>query len=394
MRDFVYYAPTKVFFGRGSENRIGEILSGNGYRKIALHYGMDSAESSGLLGRVRNILETSGIGYIEIGGVQPNPKYDHAISGAEMCIREKADAILAIGGGSVIDSAKLMAAASVCESGMDPWKFFTKEVTPKAALPLGVVLTIASAGSEMSSSCVITNEKLGLKRGFNSDFNRPVFAVMDPELTFTVSPFQTACGIVDILMHTIERYFQPEREAQLTDSLAEALMRNVIKAGRKAVEDPLDYDARATLMWGSSLSHNGLTGAGKLEFLQLHQLEHELSAAYDEVAHAAGLSALFKGWAMYVYKSGVSRFAHFAVNVWGTDDTGSPEETAVRGIDECVSWFRDILRMPVSLTDLGLDGSRIEEMSVKCSNHGKRTLPGVMELSETDILTIFTNSLV
>ncbi len=393
MRDFIYYTPTKVFFGRGREYQSGEILKGYGFNRVALHYGQGSVKRTGVLDRIISSLKAAGIDFVHIGGVEPNPKYDFALQGAETCVREKVDAILAVGGGSVVDSAKLMAAA-VRNPGIEPWNFFTKEALPVTSLPIGVVLTLAAAGSEMSESCVITNEKLGIKRGFNSEYNRPLFAVMDPELTYTVSPFQTSCGIVDIMMHTFERYFHPEEEAELTHSISEALLRNMISAGTAALKDPRDYNARATLMWGSSLSHNGLTGAGKSEFLQLHQIEHALSGTYDEVAHAAGLSALFKAWTIHVYKSDIDKFARFAVNVWGCDVRKDPHSLALEGIEKCTAFFSGVLKMPVSLNDLGIGSEKIDEMTRKCSNNGTRTLPGVKELNEDDIREIFVKSLV
>ena len=392
MRDFIYYAPTKVLFGRGKEKLTGEILKGYGYGKVAIHFGQGSVRRSGLLDGIIDSLKEADIDHVLIGGVEPNPKFDFSVECAAICVHEEVDAILAVGGGSVIDSAKLIAAI-VGNRETDPWKFFTKEAVPIGGLPLGVILTLAAAGSEMSASCVITNQKLGLKRGFTSEYNRPLFAIMDPELTFSVSPFQTACGVVDTLMHTIERYFQPEEEAELTHSISEALMRNVIEAGRKVMKDPCDYNSRATLMWASSLSHNGLTGAGKNEFLQLHQLEHELSGAHDEIAHAAGLSALFNGWAKHVYKADTGKFARFAINVWGSDRLGNDESTALDGIRRSVDYFEDVLKMPVDISELGVDPAKIDEMSMKCSNYGKRTLPGVMELNENDIREIFTASL-
>ncbi|MHB8962184.1 MAG: iron-containing alcohol dehydrogenase [Saccharofermentanales bacterium] len=389
MRNFVYYTPTKVIFGRGTELDAGRIIQSYGFQRVLLHYGSGSVKKYGVLDRVTDSLRCAGIGFAELGGVETNPKIGMVRRGIEICRKEGIELVLAVGGGSVIDSAKLIAVGA-CHPGTDPWQFSSKEKVPERALPVGVVLTLAASGSEMSASCVITNEENSLKRGFVSEYNRPLFAIMNPELTYTVSPFQTACGVVDILMHTIERYFMPEQESELTDSLSEALMRSVIESGKTVMTNPQDYDARATLMWAGSLSHNGLTGAGKQEGLALHQLEHEISGAYDEVAHAAGLSALFPAWATYVRPADNAKFVRFAVNVWGCRmDAENPDLTALAGIERCRAYFADVLRMPISLHELGIGDDRFEEMAVKCTYYGRRIIPGIMELQKEDILNIF-----
>lgn len=393
MRDFIYYTPTKVFFGSESETKTGDIVGEYGFKKILLHYGKGSIKKSGVYDTVCESLKNHKIDIIELGGVEPNPKLDLVKEGIKICIRENVDAVIAVGGGSVIDSAKLIAIGAK-HPKKDPWKFVSKEIEPKTALPVGVVLTLAAAGSEMSSSCVITNEKLNMKRGFGSDFNRPLFTIMNPKITYTVPPYETATGVVDILMHTMERYFQPEPNSCLTDGISEAIMKNVISAGKIVMERPDDYEARATLMWGSSLSHNGITGAGKREFLQLHQLEHEISGLYDEVSHGAGLSALFNSWALKIYSNDIEKFVKFAVNVWGCkDNKDDKENVALEGIKKCTEFFSKTLKLPVSLKELGIDGTHVDLMTNNCSHNGKRVLPGALDLDEGDIREIFINSL-
>lgn len=388
MRNFEFYTPTKIYFGKDTHMQVGQIIKNYGFGKVLVHYGMGSIKTSGLYDSVILSLKENGINYVELGNVEPNPKLNMVREAVKICKEENVDMILAIGGGSVIDSAKLAACGAVVD--FDPWLFSSKEKTPLNAIPVGVILTIASAGSEMSSSCVITNEDGNLKRGYNSDFNRPIFTIMNPELTFSVSKYQTACGVVDILMHTIERYFQSDKDCKLTNSIAEALMRNVIEAGEIVMQNPDDYEARALLMWASSLSHNDLTGAGKSPGLPVHQLEHEVSGMFDEVAHAAGLSVLFPAWADYVMEYDVLKFCQFATNVWGCNmDFENPAITAKEGIKRCKDYFANTLNMPISLAQLKIPRNSFEEMAIKCTFFGKRTIPGIKELGKQEILDIF-----
>ena len=270
MIPFEFYTPTKIFFGPDKENQVGEIIKSYGYKKILLHYGGGSIRRSGLYDRVIQALGQCQIQYVELGGVEPNPKLSLVRKGVALCKREKVELVLAVGGGSTIDSAKAIAVGACCDA--DPWEFSSKRLTPEHALPVGTILTLAASGSEMSSSAVITNEDGLLKRGYNSDFNRPLFSILNPKLTYTVSKFQTGCGIVDIMMHTLERYFTLSTDVDLSDRLAEGLLQSVIRAGRVAIDHPEDYEARATLMWAGSLSHNDLTGAGRQVSLDVHQL--------------------------------------------------------------------------------------------------------------------------
>lgn len=387
MQNFEFYTPTRVIFGRETHHSVGDIIAGYGYRKVLLHYGGGSIKKNGTYDAVTASLERAGIGYVELGGVEPNPKLSLAKKGIELCRQEAIELVLAVGGGSAIDSAKMIAVGA-CNEG-DPWEFSMKKRTPSGALPVGVVLTLSASGSEMSSSCVITNEEAQLKRGYTTPYHRPLFAICNPELTYTVSRFQTGCGIVDIMMHTMERYFSNSPDTDLTDRIAEGLLKSVVDAGKVAVERPEDYEARATLMWASSLSHNDLTGLGREVFMVCHQLEHELSGMYDRVAHGAGLSVVWPAWAKYVYTRAPKRFAQYANRVWGCElDRVHPERTALEGILATEEYFRSI-GMPVRLSELEVDGEGFEEMAEKCTLWGGRTLPGYVVLDKKEIIDIF-----
>lgn len=391
MENFVFYAPTKVYFGRGTQSRVGEIVRGYGARKVMVHFGGGSVEKSGLLEEITESLKKQGIAYVLYGGVSPNPTLSFAEKGKDICVREQVEMVLAVGGGSVIDSAKCIADWAVTpeKSREEVWNYFQKKALPQKALPVGVVLTLAASGSEMSASCVITNEDGWLKRGFNSDTHRPLFAVMNPELTYTVSPFQTACGIVDIMMHTLERYFCLNADNELTDRLDEGLLKAVIEAGRAAMKNPEDYEARANLMWAGSWSHNDLTGTGRTFLMRVHQLEHEVSGMYPEIAHGAGLSALFCSWARFVAKEAPKRFAQYAVRVWDCEEKGMDAlAVAHEGIDRTEAFFRE-LNMPVSLKELSVRPETMEEMAEKCTFFGTRVLEDYVSLGKQEIMTIF-----
>lgn len=387
MLDFQFYTPTKVFFGKDTHKNVGGIIKSYGYKRILFHYGKGSIKRIGLYDQVVESLNKNNIDFIELGGVEPNPKVSLVRIGAELCKKEKIDMILAVGGGSVIDSAKVIAIAALTDS--DPWDFSSKKAVATDALPVGVILTLSASGSEMSSSAVITNEELLLKRGFNSDYNRPLFSILNPELTYSVDKFQTGCGIVDIMMHTMERYFTKTKDVDLTDRLAEGLLKSVIDAGRIAMVNPYDYEARATLMWAGSLSHNDLMGTGREVFFVCHQLEHELSGMYDFVAHGAGLSIIFPAWAKYIYKYNVERFCQFAVRVWNVDmNFENPNKTALKGIAATEDYFKS-LNMPVRLSELNISDEKFEEMAIKCTYYGKRILPCYIPLDKKEIVDIF-----
>ena len=385
MKNFEYYTPTKVFFGKGNEEKIGEIIKSYGYKKVLLHYGQDSVIKSGLLDIVKNRLSENGISFLELGGVEPNPKLPLVQEGAALVKKENIDFILSIGGGSVIDSAKAIALSVANDA--DAWDIITGKAKAEKGFPIGVILTISAAGSEMSNSMVITNPDGMLKRGFGTNLNRPVFAVMNPALTCSVSKFQTGCGIVDIMMHTLERYFVLEPDNELTDRLAEALLVSVKNAGTAAIENPDDYEARATLMWASSLSHNDLTGCGKAYNFTVHMLEHEISGMFDRVPHGAGLAILFPAWAKYVYKYDVKKFAQLATRVWGIEyDFECPEKTALAGISATEEYFKS-LGMPVRLSEFDIHEDSFEEMARKCTKH--RPLYAGVPISDEHIVNIF-----
>ena len=315
IKDFNFYAPTRVVFGKDAEQQIGSLTRAYGGRnKVLLHYGGGSAERSGLLDVVRTQLREAGLPFVELGGVVPNPLLSKVYEGIELCRQQQVDFVLAVGGGSVIDSAKAIA-YGVDYAG-DVWDFWSGKAVPQTCLPIGVVLTIPAAGSEMSSSCVITKDAGLLKRGVNSDLCRCKFAVMNPERTYTLPAYQTAAGGTDIMMHTMERYFSKYTEMTLTDRIAEALMRTVKDTLPLVLKEPDNYRYRAQIMWAGSLAHNDLTECGTEKDFGTHRLEHELSALFN-VTHGAGLAALWPSWARYVLPKHLNRFAQFAVNVMG-----------------------------------------------------------------------------
>lgn len=388
MLNFEYYTPTKVVFGKDTEKQAGELVKAFGGTKVLVHFGGQSAKKSGLLDRICNSLEEAGLSYVTLGGVVPNPHLCKVYEGIELCKKEGVDFILAVGGGSVIDSGKAIG-YGVANEG-DVWDFYAKKRTAKACLPIGAVLTIAAAGSEMSNSSVITNEDGWLKRGYNDDVSRCKFAVMNPELTYTLPAYQTASGCVDILMHTMERYFTKAENTMLTDSVAEGLMRTVIYNAKVLAEDPENYDARAQVMWAGSLSHNGLTGCGTEGDWASHQLEHELGGMFD-VAHGAGLAAVWGSWARYVYKEKPARFAQFAANVFNIPwNSSNLEQMALDGIQAMEAFYRSI-HMPTSLAELGVNPTeeQIQELAKKCSFMGKRTVGTFKVLQIPDMEAIY-----
>ena len=388
MLNIEYYTPTKVVFGKDTEKQAGELVKAFGGTKVLVHFGGQSAKKSGLLDRICNSLEEAGLSYVTLGGVVPNPHLSKVYEGIELCKKEGVDFILAVGGGSVIDSGKAIG-YGVANEG-DVWDFYAKKRTAKACLPIGAVLTIAAAGSEMSNSSVITNEDGWLKRGYNDDVSRCKFAVMNPELTYTLPAYQTASGCVDILMHTMERYFTKAENTMLTDSVAEGLMRTVIYNAKVLAEDPENYDARAQVMWAGSLSHNGLTGCGTEGDWASHQLEHELGGMFD-VAHGAGLAAVWGSWARYVYKEKPARFAQFAANVFNIPwNSSNLEQMALDGIQAMEAFYRSI-HMPTSLAELGVNPTeeQIQELAKKCSFMGKRTVGTFKVLQIPDMEAIY-----
>lgn len=383
IKDFNFYAPTRVVFGKNAEMQIGDLVAQQNGHKVLVHYGGGSAERSGLLGVVREQLKSNGIPFVELGGVVPNPLLSKVQEGISLCRREQVDFILAVGGGSVIDSAKAIGYGSLYDG--DVWDFWAGKAVPGACLPIGVVLTIPAAGSEMSSSCVITKDDGLIKRGINSDLCRCRFAVMNPERTYTLPPYQTAAGATDIMMHTMERYFSKYEDMTLTDAIAEALLRTVKDAALVVMEHPEDYRYRAQIMWAGSLAHNDLTECGTEKDFATHRLEHELSALFG-VTHGAGLAALWPSWARYVKDKHLSRFVQFAVNVMGIEnDFAHPDETAEKGIRAIEDFYRKI-GMPTSIHELlgrEVTDDEIEVLVDKCSR-GKTITIGAMEVLGAD----------
>lgn len=391
MRSFEYFAPTKVIFGKDSHLQIGDILKKENCHKVLIHYGGKSAVASGLIDEVSGCLTDAGIDFVTLGGVVPNPRLSKVREGIELCKKENVDFILAVGGGSVIDSAKAIG-YGVANPWTDVWNFYLKTEVPTACLPIGVIPTIAASGSEMSNSSVITNEDGWLKRGAaKCDLCRPKFALMNPKLTYSLPQYQTESGCVDILMHTMERYFVNIETMEITDSISESLMQTVIYNARILMREPDNHTARAEIMWAGSLSHNGLTGCGTGGGdWACHQLEHELGGLYD-VTHGAGLAAIWGSWARYVYDVNPERFAQFATNVFDIPCGLDFEKTALAGIEAMEDFFRSI-KMPVSLHELGLDldDQQIHELAFKCSYEDTRTIGVFKQLNMKDMEKIYT----
>lgn len=389
MIDFNYYAPTQVVFGKDSESQTGSLVKKYGGTKVLLHYGGQSAQRSGLLDVVKASLKDSGIEFVELGGVVPNPRVSLVRKGIEVCREQGVDFILAVGGGSVIDSAKAISSGMYYDG--DVWDLFIHKAMATRYIPLACVLTIPAAGSEMSNGCVITNEDGDLKKDYCVDEFRCKFAIMNPERTFTLPAWQTACGVTDMMMHTFERYFSTEDEMTITASIAEALLRDVMVNAHKVLKNPEDYVARAQIMWAGSLAHNDLTGCGTIGDWATHTLEHELSGMFD-VSHGAGLAALWGSWARYTCHKNISRFAQFAVNVMGvTQNFKSAEETAEAGIVACEEFFRSI-GMPINIHDLigrDITDDEIEVMADKCCEFGARNIGGLVELNRDDMVAIY-----
>jgi alcohol dehydrogenase YqhD (iron-dependent ADH family) len=389
MRDFIYYAPTEVVFGKKSEEQVAALVKKYGGTKVLVHYGGQSAVKSGLLDKVCGLLDEDGIAYVKLGGVVPNPRLSLAKQGIELCKKEGIDFILAVGGGSVIDSAKCIA-YGVCYEG-DVWDIYLGKGTPTTMLPVASVLTIPAAGSEMSEASVITNEDGDVKLGYSNSLSRPKFAIMNPERTFTLPPYQTAAGVTDMMMHTMERYFTKDDDMDITTDIAEALLRSMKNAVFAVLNNPEDYRYRAQIMWGGSLMHNGLTGCGFSDDWSTHQLEHELSGMFD-VTHGAGLAAIWPSWARYVMHENLSRFVRFAVNVMDVpNDFTDAEGTAIKGI-EAMERFYHAIGMPINIKELigrDITDEEIKEMTRKCSRDYQRTCGQLKAINATDMEAIY-----
>ncbi|MCQ2196498.1 MAG: iron-containing alcohol dehydrogenase [Bacteroidaceae bacterium] len=389
MKNFKYYAPTKVMFGKDTENKVADLVKEFGGTKVLLHYGGQSAEKSGLLGKVEASLQDAGIAYVKLGGVVPNPRVSKVREGIELCKQEGIDFLLAVGGGSVIDSCKAISSGRYFEG--DVWDLYLKKAHATQYMPIGCILTIPAAGSEMSDGSVITNEEGWLKKDYCVDEFRCKFAIMNPEYTCTLPAWQTACGVTDMMMHTFERYFSVDDDMEVTDSIAEALLRTIMVEAHKVMKNPNDYDSRAQIMWAGSLAHNDLTGCGTTGDWATHNLEHELSGMFD-VSHGAGLAALWGSWARYTRGENMNRFARFAVNVMGVPlMSQTTEELAEAGIQAMEAFFQSI-GMPTNIHDLigrDITDAEIEEMADKCSNGGTSTIGGLMELKRDDMVNIY-----
>ena len=389
MKDFVYYAPTEVVFGENAEERVASLTKKYGGTKVLVHYGGQSAVRSGLLDKTCRLLREGGIDHVTLGGVVPNPRLSKVREGIELCRNENVDFILAVGGGSVIDSAKAIA-YGVCHDG-DVWDFYLGKAEPRQMLPVATILTIPAAGSEMSEASVITNEDGDIKLGYSNDMSRPKFAIMNPRRTFTLPPYQTAAGVTDMMMHTMERYFSKDDDMDLTTDLAEAVLRRMKTAVFAVLEDPEDYRNRAQIMWGGSVAHNGLTGCGVSDDWATHQLEHELSGMFD-VTHGAGLAAIWPSWARYVMHENLSRFVRFVVNVMDVpNDFTDPEGTALKGI-EAMERFYHAIGMPVNIKELigrDITDDEIKEMTRKCSRDHTATCGCLKVLDAEAMETIY-----
>jgi len=349
MENFIFNSPTKFIFGKNTESQIGEVLKSYNAKKILIHYGTGSIKRSGLFDRVVEAIEAVNIQYVELGGVVPNPRDTLVYDGIELCKKENIDFILAVGGGSSIDSAKAIAAGAKYDG--DFWDFYDRKAEIKDALKVGVILTIPAAGSEGSNSSVITKTDGMLKRGLNTEFYRPTFAIINPELTYTLPAYQTAAGIVDMMSHILERYLTKSKNVILVDRLSESTLVSIIEAARVVMKEPTNYEARATICWASTIAHNGFLGVGRISDWATHRLEHELSALYD-VTHGAGLAVMFPAYMQYTIMEDIQRYRRFAIKVFEIkDNKRKPLKVAQAGIKALQDFFKEI-GMPTSFKDI------------------------------------------
>ena len=387
MNNFTFYSPTYFVFGKEEENNVGHYVKRFGGSKVLVHFGGGSVKRTGLLDRVEASLRAEGIEYIELGGVRPNPRSGLVYEGIELCRKEGIDFVLAVGGGSTIDSSKAIAAGAVYDG--DFWDFYQGKLVTEA-LPVGTVLTISAAGSEGSPDSVITNENGMYKRGATGEALRPAFSILNPALTQTLPAYQTACGVTDIMAHLFERYFTNTKEVEVTDRMIEGLLMTMIHEAPRVIEDPDNYDARANIMWAGMMAHNNSCGVGRVQDWSSHDIEHELSAIYD-CAHGAGLAVVFPAWMTYTMQHDVNRFAQLASRVWGCSmDFAHPEVTAKAGIDALKAFLKKI-GMPGSFGELGAKEEDIEKMAhTACYGDGRKgTIGGVVKLDEKDVAAIY-----
>ncbi|HHU92130.1 MAG TPA: iron-containing alcohol dehydrogenase [Halanaerobiaceae bacterium] len=383
MENFVFQNTTKIVFGKGTENHVANEIKGLG-KNVLLHYGGGSIKKYGLYDRIVASLKEAGLNFVELGGVQPNPRLSLVYKGIELCRENKIDFILAVGGGSVIDSAKAIAIGVPYQG--DVWDFYTGKAQVEEALSIGVVLTIAAAGSESSPGSVITKEEGELKRDCLSDLIRPKFAILNPELTYTLPEEQTLYGAADIMAHLMERYFTQTKDVDFTDRLLEGALKTIIKNLPIVLKDPQNYGARAQIMWAGTVAHGDLLGTGRIGDWASHNIEHELSGIYD-VAHGAGLAVIFPAWMKYVYKENIARFAQFAVRVWDVEaDFNNLEEVALEGIRRIENFFKSV-GLPVTLGELGIPEDKLELMAEKCTERGP--VGNFKKLFKEDVLKIY-----
>jgi len=376
MENFEFCNPTKIIFGRGTEEKVGAEVAAYS-RKILLHFGGGSIKASGLYDRVTASLKQAGVEWVELGGVKPNPRLSLVHEGVKLSKEHQLGFILAVGGGSVIDSAKAIAMGAVIDG--DVWDFYLGQGAPVAALPIGTVLTIPAAGSEASTGTVITNETGWLKRAVNSDLIYPRFSILNPELAFSLPKFQVACGVADIMAHLMERYFTNVSHVAFTDRLLEATMKTLIDQAPLVLRNPQDYEAWSELMWAGTIALNNLLNTGRIGDWASHDIEHEISGIYD-VAHGAGLAVVFPAWMKYVLQHDLDRFVQWSVRVWNVEmDVFNPEATARAGIEKMEAFFHSI-GLGTKLADLGIKDNRIVEMAEKCTGGDTRTVGNFVKL--------------
>ncbi len=390
MNNFALYNPTYFVFGRDTQAQTGALVKRFGGTRALIHYGGGSVVRSGLLDQVKRSLDDAGVQHAELGGVRPNPRSDLVYQGIDLCRRERIDFVLGIGGGSAIDSAKAIAAGAMYDG--DFWDLFERKAPYTAALPVGCVLTLPATGTEASNSAVVTQEKGMFKRGLAGDKNRPVFAVLNPELTFTLPPYQTACGVADMMAHIFERYFTGTQDVDISDRLCEAVLQTIVKAAPVAMANPADYEARAALMWAGNLAHNGQLGVGREEDWSSHQMGHELSAAYD-VAHGASLSIMMPHWMRYTLPGHAMRFAQLATRVFGCEmDFETPEKTAREGIEKLSAFWKG-LGLPLSLGEISVPEADIPALAAKTKVNDQGLLGAFTKLNRKGIEEIFRAAL-
>lgn len=388
MLNFDFYSPARIIFGKETENKIGELLKPHA-KKILLHYGGGSIKKSGLYDRVINSLKEAGLSYVELSGVKPNPRLSLVHEGIALCKKEEVDLVLAVGGGSVIDSAKAIAMGVFYDG--DIWEVYEKGKSISKALPVVTILTIPAAGSESSGDTVITNEDKQLKYGYGSPHLRPLLSIMNPELFFSLPKNQVANGVADMMSHVFERYFTNTEQTDLTDGLCETVLKTLMRNGPKALKNPQDYDAWAELGFAGTVAHNGLVGMGREQDWACHNMEHELSAIYD-VVHGAGLAVLTPGWMQYVYQDNIPMFLQFAVNVMGVQGSfRQPEVLIEEGINRLRAFYRQ-MGLPATLSELGISEEKFEEMAKKSTRAAfgeEQPIGGLKKLAWQDVLEIY-----